>query len=96
MSASPVFRFTETGSDKVNEFIEDLEIRRSELIHAGYADEDDEVIIPDTDMILDDIAECVREDGTYIRHWEVTEADNPRTLELHEGEDFVIKDYYET
>lgn len=96
MSASPAFRLTETGSDKVCEFIEDLEIRRSELIHAGYADEDDEAIIPDTDMILDDIAECVREDGTYISHWEATETDNPRTLELHEGEDFVIKDHHKT
>ena len=84
-------KLTEQGKEKVEAFVENLEIKRSELIHAGFADRDDETVIPDLDDIICDIAEWVDDDGEYANCWCATDNDVPELLKLSEGEDFIIK-----
>jgi hypothetical protein len=80
---------TAKGIEKIREFVTDLEIRRSELIHAGYADEDDETILPEIQEIIDDIPVTAGVDGIYVSDWKATENDKPRVLTLIEGEDYI-------
>lgn len=85
-------KLTEQGEEKVEDFINDLEIRRSELIHAGLADEDDETFIPDVSDIICDIAVFIDdEEDDYFNGWNATDNDEPRLLELKNGEDFIVK-----
>lgn len=81
---------TPKGLHKVYEFISDLEIKRSELINAGYADEDDETTIPGIEDIEDDILTFVDKDGIYCNGWNATENSEPDILELHENVDFTV------
>jgi hypothetical protein len=78
------------GLHKVYAFISDLEIKLSELINAGYADEDDETSIPDIEDIKDDILTFVDKDGMYYNGWNATENSEPDILELHKGVDFTV------
>lgn len=79
---------TSKGLHKVYAFISDLDIKRSELINAGYADEDDETTIPDVEDIKDDISTFIDKDGTYCNGWNATENSEPDILELHSDVDF--------
>jgi hypothetical protein len=81
---------TSKGLHKVYVFISDLEIKRSELINAGYADEDDETTIPDIEDIKDDISTFIDKDGIYCNGWNATENSEPDILELHKGVDFTV------
>lgn len=90
---------TAQGKKTVNDFIVNLETERSELIHAGYASEDDEAVIPDIDEIVSDILERVTNDIVkvlyeadyqYANDWKATENSKPHTLRLSSGKDFVL------
>ena len=81
---------TSEGLHQVCTFISDLEIKQSELINAGYADEDDETLIPDTEDIIDDILTFIDKDGTYCNGWNATENSEPDILELHKDVDFTV------
>ena len=78
------------GFHKVYTFISDLEVKRSELINAGYADEDDETNIPDVEDIVNDMLTFIDKDGVYCNGWNATEDNKPDILELHEDVDFII------
>lgn len=90
---------TAQGKKTINDFIVNLEIERSELIHAGYASEDDEAVIPEIDEIVSDISERVTNDIVkvlyeadyqYVNDWKATESSKPQTLRLSGGKDFVL------
>ncbi len=90
---------TPQGRKTVNDFIVNLEIERSELIHAGYASEDDEAAIPDIGEIVSDISERVANNIVkalyeanyqYANDWKATENSKPHTLRLSSGKDFMF------
>lgn len=90
---------TPQGQKTVNNFIVNLEIERSELIHAGYASEDDEAVIPDMGEIVSDISERVANNIVkalyeanyqYANDWKATENSKPHTLRLSSGKDFMF------
>ena len=81
---------TSKGLHKVYMFISDLEIKRSELINAGYADEDDETTIPGIEDIKDDILTFMDKDGMYCNGWNATENSEPDILELCKDVDFTV------
>lgn len=84
-------KLTEAGEKKVYGFIEDLEIKRSELINAGYADEDDETFLPTEEDIICDIYEQLDNDGEYSNGWNATENCEPDILTLTLGKDFIVE-----
>lgn len=99
MSNKVHISLTPQGRKTVNNFIVNLEIERSELIHTGYASEDDEAVIPDMGEIVSDISERVANnivkalyeaDYQYVNDWKATESSKPQTLRLSSGKDFML------
>lgn len=80
-------KFTEKGTKKVEDYIEELAAKRKEILDAGKDTASFE--IPTLEDFAEDVEDMVDVDGNYSEVWgptDNTEADHP--LELEAGEDF--------
>lgn len=88
-----MYKLTEEGRSKCEEYIRGLEQRRQELLDLG-ADTADETSLPTVDAIEGDIGFIgVDEDGEYYNNWAITdENDSEEPIVLCLGEDFIETD----
>ena len=80
------YRLTEKGREYVKTWIAGLEEKRKEILDAGL-DTCEETILPDIDVIEDDIALFAdKKEGEYLNGWGVTDNINyDEPLQLNEG-----------
>lgn len=85
-----MYKLTEAGRKKAEEYIKELEAEQRDTVGAGF-DTANDTFLPDVEAIESDITDdYIDEDGEYWNNWAVTDnRDSDCPIVLQRGVDFV-------